>query len=553
MYSREKGISKYLILAWLISVPFSYFGMGFLSNYYSRPYEFILSALIFNSGVILFLYLVLPMVNARLRSNPIDLGVGLSLFIVLFFFAWTMFNIVGLFPSLFEVTFCQLEAGQLIYFAIALVLSLPLVGRMLSFAGEKCLDQTHLYKCVDESLGGLVLAAFFFSIYLISVSIFNQPAFNSDDIFFDADSNLWRWRFATETFRDYYWRPVHPFVLVVIRPLVSLIGIFLGGDTLHATFVLVAFAGALCVFLVWYFVKQVIGNSLYALLIASLFGASAAQLVFSSLIETYIFLAAVALIFIVLLLKDKPLFALVITGLVVFGITISNFGQTVIAHLLIKRDIKQWIKYGLIVATLVIPLNMLNNFIYPNSQPYIFDLSTYSGEGHNSFPPTVQRGEYLARVMFLHSIVAPEPLILEEEIPFLKVWMFRASIKKDPMRIAQYETWFDTSVAFAWLAFILLGGVLFLKNLKKQDNRFLFTFILLLLFEFALHMQYGKDVFLYSANWTYAFILFLALAWREFANKKWFQISLLVFIALLLVNNSRLIFIMLSTSALHIN
>lgn len=526
---------------------------GFLSNCYASYIGIILFVLLTHSVAGVFFFYLLGRIRNKYQSQPVDLGISLALFVILTVFALAMFRMAKRFPSLYHADFYHLETIQWIYFSIALVLAFPLFAWVLSMARQKKLNQSGLYRFMDENLSGLILAAFFFSVYIIFVSIFNQPVFDVDDIFFDADGNLWRWRFATETFRDYYWRPVHPFVLLLIRPLVSLIGFFLRGDTLHATFVLVAFTGALCVFLVWYFVKQVVGNSLYALLIASLFGASAAQLVFSSLIETYIFLAAVALIFIVLLLKDKPLFALVIAGLVAFGITISNFGQTVIAHLLIKRDIKQWVKYGLIVAALVIPLNVLNNLVYPNSQPYFFDLSTYNGEGHNSFPPTVQRGEYLARVMFLHSIVAPEPLILEEEIPFLKVWMFRASIKKDPMRIAQYETWFDTSVAYAWLVFILLGGVLFLKNLKKQDNRFLFTFILLLLFEFALHMQYGKDVFLYSANWTYAFILFLALAWRELANKKWFQISLLVFIALLLVNNSRLIFTMLSTSALHIN
>ena len=526
---------------------------GFLSNYYSSYIGIVLLVLLAHSVAGMFFFYLLGRIRDKYQSQPVDLDISLALFVILTVFALAMFRMAKGFPGLYHADFYHLEIIQWIYFSIALVLALPLFAWTLSMARRKKLNQTGLYRFVDENLSGLILAFFFFSVYIIFVSIFNQPAFDVDDIFFDADANLWRWRFATENYRDYYWRSVHPFVLIIIRPVVSLIGIFLRGDTLHATFVLVAFAGALCVFLVWYFVKQVIGNSLYALLIASLFGASAAQLVFSSLIETYIFLAAVALTFIVLLLKDKPLFALVIAGLVAFGITISNFGQTVIAHLLIKRDIKQWVKYGLIVAALVIPLNVLNNFVYPNSQPYFFDLSTYNGEGHNSFPPTVQRGEYLARVMFLHSIVAPEPLILEEETPFLKVWMFRASIKKDPMRIAQYETWFDTSIAYTWLVFILLGGVLFLKNFRKQDNRFLFTFILLLLFEFALHMQYGKDVFLYSANWTYAFILFLALAWRELANKKWFQISLLVFIALLLVNNSRLIFTMLSTSALHIN
>lgn len=531
-----------------MGIPFGYFGAGILSNFYSSPLELTLSILVINSSAILILYTILPIMDARLRSNPKDAGIAALLFIALFIFAWTLFNMAGQFPSLFEAAFYHLEADQFIYFAIGGVVSLPLAGWITSMVGEG----NRLYKLANENLTGGIIAALFFLIYLVVISIFNQPTFNSDDIFFDADTNLWRWRFATENYRDYYWRSVHPFVLIIIRPLVSLIAFLFKGDKLYATFVLVALTGALCVFLVWYFVKNAVGNSLYAMLIAALFGASTAQLVFSSLIETYIFLAAVALTFLVLLLKDKPLPALVITGLVAFGITISNFAQTVIAHLLVKRDVKAWIKYGLIVAALVIPLTLLNNWAYPNSQPYFFDLSTYGSEGHNSFPPTLERGALLARVMFLHSFVAPKPLILQEEIPFLKVWMFRASIKKDPMRVAEYENWFSTSVVFFWIGLILLGGVLFLKNIRKQDNRFPFALILILLFNFALHMQYGKDVFLYSTNWTYAIMLFLALAWKELAEKRWFQISLLLFIGLMLANNLQLIHTMLSTSALHI-
>ncbi|NJN79929.1 MAG: hypothetical protein HC797_05335 [Anaerolineales bacterium] len=340
--------------------------------------------------------------------------------------------------------------------------------------------------------------------------------------------------------------------MILIRPLVALIAFFLNGNTIHAAFALNAFAGALCVFLVWCFIKHYVINNLYSLFIATLFGASTAQLVFSSLIETYIFLAAVALLFIVFLIKDKPLFVLVITGLIAFGITVSNFAQTVIVHFFIKRDIKQLIKYGVIVIALIVPLTLLNNLIYPNSQPYFWNLSSFDGEGHNSFPPTLQRANYLGRVMMLHSIVAPQPLILQEEIPFLKVWMFRAAIKKDPMRLANYETLLGDLLAYAWIGFILLGGFLFLKNFHKQDNRFFLTFIMILLFNFFLHMRYGKDVFLYSVNWTYALILFLALAWQSLADKRWFQIALLTFVSFLLINNSQLIFTMLRTSALHI-
>jgi hypothetical protein len=355
-------------------------------------------------------------------------------------------------------------------------------------------------------------------------------------------------RFATDDYQDLSRRSVHPFINILIRPLIALISVLLKGDTLYATYILIALTGSLCVFLVWYFVKQVTHNSLYSTLIAAVFGSSTSQLIFGSLIETYILLAATALIFIILLLKDKPQYTLVIMGLITFGITFLNFAHNVFAHLLVKRDIKQLIKYGLIVAVLVVPLNLVNNFIYPDKHPYIWDLSAYGQEEKHTFPPNFQRAHYLGRVMFLHSVVAPEPLLIKIGTPLLQVWLFRAAIRKAPMLIAEYEGWFSSGVAYLWFAFMLLGGVLFLKNLLRQDNRFFFTFILTLVFFFILHMSYGRDVFLYSANWTYAIFLFLALAWRELSDKRWFQLALLGFIPLLLLNNSRLILFMFTAS-----
>jgi hypothetical protein len=436
----------------------------------------------------------------------------------------------------------------MIPFLAGSILVIPILAGLRRFVKQGRVKQLGSYLFMNEVVTGLLLAGFFFIIYLMLASIFNRPVFDVDDIFFDSDGLLWRTRFVTDAYRDYYWRSVHPFVLLIVRPLIALIAFLLKGDRLAAAFVLVAFAGALCVFLAWYFVKRTSGNSLYAALIASLLGASAAHLVFGSLLETYIFLAAVAMTFMILLLKDQPQFLLIITGVLSFGITLTNFIQTAIAFIFVKRDFKQWVKYGLIVGTLVIPLTLLNNFIYPNSQPYFFVPSSFTAEADNTFAPSVARGTAILRVMFLHSIVAPDPLILKEEIPFDKVWIFKA----EPMRLSEYETGFGTALALFWVVLFLFGGILFLKNIKKADNRFSFAFILILLFNFVLHLRYGKDLFLYSTNWTYAIILFLALAWNEVAHKKWFQIVLLVFVTLLLVNNSRLILTMLETSALHI-
>lgn len=534
--------------AWLAGIPLSYYSLGFFSNFYSTQIELILLTLAFHCSVSIFFYHLLGRGQRQFQRSTFDFGLTTALFIVLSFFVAGMFKMAEQFTSLFDASYFQLENNQLIYFVAAIIPTLPLSIWLLSLARQKELKNTLLFKFIKDNLPGLFIALFFFLVYLILASIFNQPVFDVDDIFFDTDGLLWRTRFTTAAYQDYYWRSVHPFVLLIIRPLITLLAFFLKGDKLAAAFVLAAFSGSACVFLAWYFVKHTIQNSTYALLIASLLGASAAHLVFGSLIETYIFLAVAAMIFPVLLLKEKPFFVLVAAGLVSFGITITNFSQAVIAFILVKRDFKLWVKYGLIVAALTIPLTLLNNFIYPDSQPYFFNPSSLNAETGNTFTPSIERGQAVLRVMSLHSIVAPDPLILQEEIPFLKVWMFKA----DPMRLSEYETSFGKSLAYFWLGLTILGGFLFLKNLKKDDKRFSVAFMFILLFNFVLHLRYGKDLFLYSANWTYAIILFLALAWKDLADKRWFQILLLGFIALLLVNNSRLIFTMMSTSALHI-
>jgi MFS family permease len=453
---------------------------------------------------------------------------------------------------LFDDGYLLVEDGQLLPFAAGSLLAFPCLAWLIKLFRQSSLQQTRLYQFWVNIEAGVLVAGFFFAVYFIFATIFNQTAFNKDDIFFDSDGLLWRSRFTTEAYSDYYWRPVHPLVLITIRPLVFAISIFLKGDTLAAAFVLVAFVGALCVFLVWYFVKHTVGNSLYALMIASILGASAGHLVFGSLLETYIFLAATMLVFLVLLLSDRPLPALVITGLVLFGITISNFAQTVIAFIFVKRDFWQWVKYGLIVASLTIPLTLFNNLIYPKAQPYFFYLSSYGEERPSIFKPTVERGVALGKIMFLHSIVAPYPIFTTDvKIPFLLVRDFIQDRKTNRIQLSEYEANFDTTTVLVWVVLAAIGGFLFLKNFRKSDNRFSLALMLILLFNFVLHLKYGKDPFLYAMNWTYAIVLILAQAWREVANKRWFQISLLTFIALLLANNSRLLFTMLSASALH--
>lgn len=545
-------LNKRLLLAWAPGISFSYLAIGFLDAYYKTAAEILLVSLIVHGVGALAVYFIFGRLAAKFRRRPAEAGISLVLGIAALCFFIALVRMASRFPNQFDITTYILPADTLVYFITGVFLAFPVSNWVLKLARRGNFRETRFYKFVDAHLGGLVVAALFFSIYFLLATIFNQPIFRFDDIFFDTDSKLYRMRFGTEHYQDYYERTVHPFVLIIVRPWVWLISLFLKGDMLYAAFAVTALTGALCVFLVWYFVRETCPNSTYALLIAALFGASTSQLAFGSLIENYIFLGAAALIFIVLLLKDRPMYALVIAGLAAFGITVSNLAQTVIAHFMVKRSLPQLVKYGLIVAAFIVPLNLLNNFIYPGAHPYLWKVSTLQFEEKNVFEPTAQRANFLGRVMLLHSFISPDPLLLKEDIPFLKIWMFRAALKNAPLQIARYKTDLGNALVVAWLGFVTLGGILFLKNLFKQDNRYSFAFILTILFFFALHMRYGRDVFLYSVNWTYAITLLLALAWRELSGRRWFQVSLLTFTLLLMVNNSRLILLMLLASYMHL-
>lgn len=546
------SFNKRLFTSWLLGILFSYAVLGYLGNFYRSAIETVLLTFIIHAGIALFGYYLVGRVIRAFRENRTDTIIAGILYLGAFLFVPAMYTMAAKFPNLFDNTAFNIAPDNQLYFLIGLVLAFPLAMWGLSFAKQKNFDQTGLYRFIDENLHGILIALLFFAVYLIFASIFNRPSYDADDVFFDADGNLYRWRFATPNYRDYYWRPAHPYVLLIIRPLVAIITFFFKGDSLFATFTLNALVGALCVFLVWYFVKNVIGNQLYALLTSAIFAATSTQLAFGSILETYIYLSAVALFFLILLLKDKSLAWQVFAGVVTFGITFSNILQTVFAHFFVKRNIKQLFIYGVLVGVFAILLSFVNNAVYPNSQPYFWDVSTLEGEGHNQFPPTFQRADYLARVMVLHSFVAPEPLVIRDGFPFPKVWMFRASIKKDPMQLARYHSLLGNGLAIAWAGLMILGVILFLKNIKgilKKENGYFLAFAATILFNFAFYMQYGKDVFLYATNWTYAILLFLALAWRELADKRWFQIVLLIFFLLLLVNNSGMLYTMLKISA----
>jgi hypothetical protein len=297
-----KRPSLFLFAAWALSIPAAILAAGFLDQFHT-PAAVVLPSAAIHCLMGASIYFLLEKADSWRVSRPLDLPLAAAAFVIAAGFGIGLFATANQFPSLFQVEYFlpRPETKRALFFGV--LLTLPLLAWTRTSPPVR--------KFMEKNAAGLLLASLFFAIYLIPALIFNQPVFDVDDIFFDSDGLLWRTRFATADYRDYYWRAVHPFVLLIIRPLVWLAALPLNGDRLHAAFLLTALSGAFCVFLAWDFTKRASGGAVHALLTASLLGTSAAHLIFGSLVETYIFLEAVILVFFVLLLRNDPLFPLV--------------------------------------------------------------------------------------------------------------------------------------------------------------------------------------------------------------------------------------------------
>jgi hypothetical protein len=96
--------------------------------------------------------------------------------------------------------------------------------------------------------------------------------------------------------------------------------------------------------------------------------------------------------------------------------------------------------------------------------------------------------------------------------------------------------------AWFWLGLLALAALTWLINFRRNKARSISLALLAcILINLALHLRYGKELFLYSPNWTYALILLAGLGWQGLARSRWFQVVLLLFLALMAVNNGLLL------------
>jgi hypothetical protein len=416
-----------------------------------------------------------------------------------------------------------------------------------------------LASFLKENFYGVLLALIFFVVYASIGLQINFPNKDTTNNFLDADNYPWMMRIAAPDGYAFEMRGPHPFAYFIFRPLGWTLNLFTQNYPLTAI-LLNTFAGALCVFMAWVFIKRQFQNSVYAALIASLLGLCTAHIFFGSVIETYIFSAAAMIGFFLLLQSQKSSTgARVGVSLLTFGITFTNLVQNFIGFFvnqffLIERQpnesrksfwasaLKGMIRFAGLTISADVLLSLLHAAWYPSSKLFFLtaDAQAEKNFAYSIFQEpawkAIGRVTLLIRTILLYTVVAPRPYVFVKEVG----GMFpRFNFFKIVPGVFSYSAYdgLGNLLVMAWALLLLAAGVFFLWNLIRARRADLsLAFALCVLFNFALHLNYGYEPFLYSPDWAYALIFFVAFALAPLAKHRLFQGGLVIFLILLAYN-----------------
>ncbi|MBV6394951.1 MAG: hypothetical protein HFACDABA_00522 [Anaerolineales bacterium] len=564
--SLNRNIFRFVI-AWLLASIAAYFVVSFLSN--------VSSNFIFFSLTIpgLFMFVILIINNAT--SEKID---WLNFFVLTPALGLTVAALwlCSSFPTLFIHSALFMEDTSLPAFAgLAVVSDLLAAGLWSAWTRRGVTERLRAHRIVrfiaDHQIG-FILAGLFLLTYLALAETINFPGHRTLDQYYDLDISAWLARLTADSPADITdaIRAVHPAVMLFLRPLVGLASLLLNGDRMQATFLVHALTAAACVFLTWRIVLRISGNKSYATVFATLLGATASHLLLGSMLETYIYSAFALLLFIEVLqmqvvdetfgqtsaeTKSRAEQArTVLAGILVFGITVTNIVQTGILYFFQSpRQIKRIVIYGILVVASVFLLNLLQVTVYPAADP----LTPEQLLGEKNYNSGIEsswklRGRTIltTRSIVMYAIVAPTPYILTEELGMTAPNFRTFEITVGEFHVAGYSGLADVT-AKLWLLILAAALGFFAWRWLKESPRPLFTLGLLACvgFNFALHLVYGDDPMLYSPDWVYALVLFMAFTFAPLANRKWIQLALIGFLVLMIFVNVGLLAQIMSVSA----
>ncbi len=552
--SRQQHTVRRYFVGFLLSFLILYLLIGFMIGaIYDRFHFMAISTLSMMICNICAYYFIRHFARSQKIKHPLNRIIVFALPL----FAAIIFLLVSQFPVMFSPAFFQIPSSMMDTFVSCTIVGGAwgiLLLEQIEKRGiyQKC-KNTKLFSAIKENSLGIYVSIVFFFINLFLARTFNQTTFSFNSIIFEADAGPWYAILGLpEGFNVN--RAVHPLTLITIRPFVRFFGLFMRDSWFLAPLIGVSLTNAFAIFMSWVFIKRATNNETHALLFSALLGATASHLLFGSLTETYVFGMASLIFFLLLLQADEKRFAVLVpAGLLVFGITVTNIAQSMIAMFFKKIGFWRLIYYGVLVLTIGITLTAFVNMLFPGNQSsfwvpedILFEAQFSTGSEAGVKASLIERSQIVTRTMFLYSVLAPTPVQTirgrgtEGEIVNFKTYHYKDKI------VAWYDGLAKIPLVL-WIAILITSVFLFFKNIRTDENTPLLYGILGgIAFNFFLHMNYGTELFLYTPYFTFLVVFFVALSLKPLTDKLWFETGVSVLIFMVFINNFKLIHTILS-------
>jgi hypothetical protein len=390
-------------------------------------------------------------------------------------------------------------------------------------------------------LAGVSVIVLLFLIYFLTAVALSQVKnyFDYNNIFFDADQ--------VEALQGWvaFHKGIHPLLLLFVVPLTAFCR-FLIHDPVIVTLLVNALFGSVAVSLALIFFWKLTRTAINALLFSLVFALTGSQWIFSSVPDSYSLGAASVIAPFVLLIfcmKDRKLYLpwWIAAGILSFGVTVTNFGTTLICFissvffLKVKKIPRQILLYVTTILAVVTILNLAQHVRYPGSKLWYQPEEYFHEVAYMNFDllksrPLLVLSEAMKN-MFLFDVVLGQPArIVLPRTNGATGWTF--------FRQLHFQSPWGLPALGLWLI-VLTTGILG-KFSRRSGNPLLTACCLSIALNLFIHIIYGVNViFLYSSNFTFA-VLLLALPWEEKPSWKTLAPSslLLVFLAL---NNASII------------
>ncbi|MDH3284001.1 MAG: DUF6080 domain-containing protein [Acidobacteriota bacterium] len=332
------------------------------------------------------------------------------------------------------------------------------------------------------------------------------------------------WEWIGKEWADYH-KGAHPLLMLFLQPFRLVISLF---PAIHASLLAVllnALFGAAGVSLAFLVFRAVVRRIVVAGLLAILFGLTTSQLVFGSVPESYA-LAACSVIFTYLVFvrslqrRELPRPTWLLAGLLSFGVTFTNFAQTIFAFAGTVLSIRQQsplravLRYVVLVVAVCAVLALVQRAAVPRSKLFFLPETIERETSYTleyGFRP-VKIGKNLVSQFFLTNVLASDLIVGRTRSLSTGTGTTAQTTRYIPLGVKTLDVRGLRGLAGAvlWSALLLAG---FFYNLRdaaadRRSRLYLGVLVCAVSFNLLLHSIYGtSEIFVHSANFTFPVLL----------------------------------------------